>query len=89
MSIFRTGTGSHRGGDEEGLGSGPAPIKSVQVLSGIALVIIGGFSSAAIAYASIVKGDSSATALLGTLATAALAALVVLASGVRHSGEDQ
>lgn len=82
MKIPGTGSGRHR--DEEGLGSGPPPPKSVQVMATISLFLIAGITTFAIAYASIVKGDGSATALLGTLSTAALAALVVL-SGGRHS----
>lgn len=80
---FPGGTGKHRA-DDEGLGGGPPPPKSIQISATIALMLIGALCSAAIAYASVVKGDSSATALLGTLATASLAALVVL-SGGRHS----
>jgi hypothetical protein len=57
------------------------PPQSVQLLATIALILIGGICSAAIAYQSIVKMDDASTTLLGTLATAALGALVVLAGG--------
>lgn len=83
VSIIPKGRGKHRD-DEEGLGAGPPPPRSVQIVATIALVLIGGFAAFSIAYASIVQGDQSATAILGSLATAALAALVVLSSG-RHS----
>lgn len=86
MGPFKRGTGTHREGDEEGLGSGPPPPRSVQISATLTLMFVTLGSLVAIAYASIVKGDASATTLLGTLATAALAALVVL-SGGGHSGE--
>lgn len=83
MKIPGTGSGKHRA-DDEGLGSGPPPPKSVQVMATLSLFLIAGVTTFAISWASIVKDDGSATALLGTLATAAIAALVVL-SGGRHS----
>lgn len=81
MSILSNGR--HRRGDvlaSEGEPTTPAP-KSVRLLASFALAGIGGGSTFAIAYASIVKGSEPATTLLGTLATAALGALVLLAGG--------
>lgn len=61
--------------------SGGDSPRSIRVLATLALVLVACFTVGAIAYASVVQHENSATALLGTLGTASLAALVVLSGG--------
>lgn len=84
MSLLGRGHGRRRAGDNAPLASngGDSPT-SVRILATLALVLVAVFTVAAIGYASVIQHDQSATALLGTLGTASLAALVVL-SGGRH-----
>lgn len=86
---FRHGAGRHRAGDVEGLG-GPdysPPSKSVQSLAAVALVIIAIATVAVVGWLALVEGDDASTALMGSLATGAMGALIVLAGG-RHNGPD-
>lgn len=85
MGILRKGTGEHR--DDEGLGSGPPPPKSIQVMATVALILTVGVCLFAIAYSAIVRQDDASVALLGTLATASVASLVIL-SGGRHGDNE-
>lgn len=55
--------------------------RSVRVLSAIGLVGIGAGTTFGVTYAAIVKGNEASITLLGTLATGALGALIVLAGG--------
>lgn len=89
MNPFRRASGRHRAGDAEGLG-GPdymPPSKSVQSVAALALVIIALGTVAVVGWMAVVAGSEASTALLGSLATGAMGALIVLAGG-RHNGPD-
>lgn len=66
----------------------PAPVpQTVQSLAVVGLVITALATVLGVVYSAVVKGSQTAQALLGTLATAALSALILLASG-RHGKDD-
>lgn len=63
----------------------PSVPPSAQMLAIMALVISAIGTILGVVWSAVVKGNEAAQTLLGTLATASLSALVVLAGG-RHGG---
>lgn len=55
--------------------------KSIRAIATLALVLVAGGTVGAVAYDSVVNEKENSTVLLGTLATASVGAIVVLASG--------
>lgn len=55
--------------------------RSVRLVASLAIILVACFTVVAIAYSAVVKDDTGSKALLGTLATASVSTLVVLAGG--------